>query len=61
MGIDVDDSFGHWLAGFIAGEGCFRVHKEKEGGYYACHFTLKLQDGDSAILHEIIENARLYR
>ena len=51
----IDGEFGHWLAGFIAGEGCFRVHKEKGGGYYACHFTLKLRDDERPILEEIVE------
>lgn len=51
----IDREFGHWLAGFIAGEGCFRVHKEKGGTYYACHFTLKLRDDDRPILDEIAE------
>lgn len=50
----IDREFGHWLAGFIAGEGCFRVHKEKGGGYYACHFTLKLRDDERPILEEIV-------
>jgi hypothetical protein len=50
----IDTEFGHWLAGFIDGEGCFRIHKEKGGGYYACHFTLKLRDDDTAILEEIV-------
>lgn len=50
----IDSEFGHWLAGFIDGEGCFRIHKEKGGGYYACHFTLKLRDDDRAILEEIV-------
>lgn len=51
----IDDGFGHWLAGFIDGEGCFRVHKSKGGDYYACHFTLKLRDDDGPILHAIVE------
>lgn len=51
----VDRDFGNWLAGFIDGEGCFRVHKEKSGGYYACHFTLKLRDDERPILEEIVE------
>jgi hypothetical protein len=50
----MDNDFGHWLAGFIAGEGCFRVHKEKAGGYYACHFALKLRDDERPILSEIV-------
>lgn len=46
--------FGHWLAGFIAGEGCFRIHKGKGGGYYATHFTLKLRNDERPILEEIV-------
>lgn len=51
----VSDSFGHWLAGFIAGEGCFRIHKGKGGGYYATHFTLKLRDDDTSVLQGIVD------
>jgi hypothetical protein len=50
----IDREFGHWLAGFIDGEGCFRVHKEKRGAYYACHFTLKVRDDDTPILEEVV-------
>lgn len=50
----VDESFGHWLAGFIDGEGCFRVHKEKSGAYYACHFTLKVRDDERETLENIV-------
>jgi len=55
----LNDSFGHWLAGFIAGEGCFRVHKAKKGQYYSCHFHLKQRDDDTAILQEIVEKTGL--
>jgi len=48
-----DRHFGHWLAGFIAGEGCFRIHKEKRGAYYACHFSLKVRADDGDILRDI--------
>jgi hypothetical protein len=50
----VDRDSGHWLAGLIDGEGCFRVHCEKRGTYYACHFTLKLRDDDTPILERIV-------
>jgi hypothetical protein len=50
----IEADYGNWLAGLIDGEGCFRVHKEKGGGYYACHFTLKLRDDDRAMLEEIV-------
>lgn len=45
--------FGHWLAGLIAGEGCFRIHRAKSGQHYACAFRLKLRDDDGPILREI--------
>ena len=52
--LKTDAAFGHWLAGFIAGEGCFRIHKSKGGIYYACHFALKLRDDERPILEQIV-------
>jgi hypothetical protein len=52
--VSVDDATGHWLAGLIDGEGCFRVHTQKGGDYYAPSFALKLRDDDAPILHEIV-------
>jgi len=49
-------AFRYWLTGFIDGEGCFRIHKEKSGGYYACHFQLKLRADD----YKILEKCRDY-
>jgi hypothetical protein len=46
-------AFGHWLAGFIAGEGNFRIHCSKSGHYYSAAFAIKLRDDDSEILEEI--------
>ena len=48
----MDKNFGWWLTGFIDGEGCFRIHKEKKGEYYACHFHIKLRSDDKKILEE---------
>lgn len=47
--------FGHWLAGFIAGEGCFDIAEGggKAKGSFTCRFTLALRDDDAAILEEI--------
>ncbi len=47
------DRFGHWLAGLTDGEGCFRIHTERGGKYFACHFSIKLRRDDTAILEEI--------
>ncbi len=46
-------AFGNWLSGFVDGEGCFRIHRERSGEYYACHFSIKLQADDRAILERI--------
>jgi hypothetical protein len=59
----VDEAFGHWLAGFIDGEGCFLVqmvnHRPRGGkerpGNYQPRFQLNLRDDDQAILFEIAE------
>lgn len=53
FGENFDPAFGAWLAGFTDGEGCFRIHKQKEGGYYACHFQIKLRRDDRHILEQI--------
>lgn len=55
----ISNSFGHWIAGFIDGEGCFRVHRSKSGGYYACSFTLKVRQDDSAIIEQIISRTNI--
>lgn len=47
----VDDAFGHWLAGFIDGEGCFFFHKHKLQ-FSPPQFQLKLRDDDRAVLEE---------
>lgn len=55
----IDPAFGHWLAGFVDGEGCFyigRICNRKKGVEYVnyrCAFTISLRDDDHAVLHEI--------
>lgn len=59
----IDDAFGHWLAGFIDGEGCFRIHSQKRGRYLTPAFHLKLRADDRPILEEIARRVgagRLY-
>lgn len=54
------DDFGHWLAGFIDGEGCFYFHRS--GAAFAPpQFQLKLRDDDRAILEECVERTGLGR
>lgn len=54
-----DDAFGHWLAGFIDGEGCFLI--PQRGGRYAPCFSLQLRADDAAILHEIVARTAIGR
>src|SRR5208337_5656953 len=46
-----DSEFGHWLAGFIDGEGCFRIVPNRKS--WECRFQMSLRDDDSDILHRI--------
>ena len=47
----IEPDFGHWFAGFVAGEGCF--HIDYRDRHHDCGFTLVLRDDDAAILEEI--------
>jgi site-specific DNA-methyltransferase (adenine-specific) len=49
----IDPSFGHWFAGFTDGEGCFRIHKVRDGDYYETHFNIKLRRDDRKVLQTI--------
>lgn len=53
----VDDAFGHYVAGFADGEGCFIVVQRNlpPRPTYFCRFIVRLRDDDSAILGEIRE------
>jgi len=42
--------FEAWLAGFIAGEGCFRIQAHKGGRYYTCQFSMHLRQDDAPVL-----------
>jgi LAGLIDADG endonuclease len=52
MDRDIDPFFGHWLAGFIAGEGCFSITLN-HGSSWQCAFELKVRDDDGDIMYEI--------
>lgn len=51
------DAFGHWLSGFVDGEGCFLLHMRR---YKDCHtqvpqanFQIKLRADDEPILRQM--------
>lgn len=47
----LDDGFGHWLAGFTDGEGCFYIRPVATA--YSCEFVIGLRPDDRPILEEI--------
>ena len=59
--IDITDDFGHWLAGFVAGEGCFYSHCFEQHGYRSVQsgFIIALRADDSAILEQIKDSLHI--
>ena len=49
------DSFGHWLSGFVDGEGSFILQTQQRPGGFSCHASLRieLRDDDSDIINLI--------
>lgn len=57
---ELPPDFGHWLAGFIDGEGCFSIQLGGKGrGGPAPRFTLGLRDDDRSILEEIVRRTSI--
>jgi DNA modification methylase len=55
-GIDLPTNelmFRAWLAGLIAGEGCFRIHQQKGGAYYSCAFSIKMRADEGPLLRAL--------
>lgn len=53
----VDTDFGHWLAGFIDGEGSFAISRPRNS--FVCNFHLALRRDDVAILNECCTRTEL--
>jgi hypothetical protein len=55
----IDPEFGHWLAGFVDGEGSFTIASQSRvkgnRGSFACIFKIALHADDAPILWEISE------
>lgn len=51
---EVSDDFGHWLAGFIDGEGCFSITYNGGRGNHSmrCQFRIALRSDDTPLLEE---------
>jgi hypothetical protein len=50
----MDDSFGHWFAGFVDGEGCFAIQAVGPRlSSRVCMFVIGLRSDDRAVLEEI--------
>lgn len=62
---DVPPDFGHWLAGFIDGEGYFGINRGRNKGCpaisYRPIFKVALRGDDRAILVEIVERTGIGR
>jgi hypothetical protein len=50
---ETDDAFGHWLAGFIDGEGCFKITRISRSVTYRCQFSLGVRVDDLATLEAV--------
>lgn len=55
----LDDSFGHWLAGLVDGEGCFLFHVDNRYGGCRPRFQLKLRDDDLTTIKYVMANLKL--
>lgn len=51
--MNVDPAFGHWLAGFTDGEGCFLINHYRKT--YSCAFSIQLRADDNNVLEHIQE------
>jgi LAGLIDADG endonuclease len=56
--VPLDPGFGHWLAGFADGEGCFLMGKNGNGTMF-CSFRIALHHEDEPILQEIRQQTGL--
>lgn len=58
-----EDGFGHWIAGFIDGEGCFVITCDKRRmrarAPYSCRFEISVRDDDADVLKEIARRTGL--
>lgn len=57
----VDDAFGHWLAGFIDGEGSFVIGFRRRAGTYHTRFALCVRADDMAVIEEIVARTQIGR
>ncbi len=62
----MDDGFGHWMAGFIDGEGCFIIarntDKRRKGAAYvryACRMQVRLREDDADVVMEMRDRTGL--
>lgn len=50
---EFDNGFGHWLAGFIAGEGSFNITKMCREKGLICRMIVQVRDDDAPIIEEM--------
>jgi hypothetical protein len=59
---EITEDFGNWLAGFIAGEGCFQIAPQNVSVGFCSYCTkciVKLREDDRPVLDEIHERTGL--
>src|SRR3954467_5327840 len=56
----VSPELGPFLAGFIEGEGCFLISRQRRGPY-GCAMRLSIRDDDHELLSDISDKTRLGR
>lgn len=50
---EVTPELGHWLAGFLDGEGCFSIQRPYGGKRFSCRMSVNLRQDDQPLLVEI--------
>jgi hypothetical protein len=49
----MNDGFGHWLAGFIDGEGCFMIRIKKRQKFFTPIFSLRVRADENEVMESI--------
>lgn len=55
----MEDNFGHWFAGFFAGEGCFAIAKYQKAVSWSCRAAIRVRDDDAEILQLIKDQTQI--
>ena len=59
IGPTVDEAFANWFAGFVDGEGCFKIPEQR--GRHSTAFQLRLREDDLAVLLSVAAHLQMGR